>query len=473
VDYREQSKFFARYRMVAASLVAAAAGCFLWAFPRAAEAGWYGSALLALAGAGVAYCLWYMPLYLQLSVEYRKRFAWSVRVRWALIPALAALTLPLVAANGRWGAWVACVAIAATGALAARALLKSSRELLAELVPLALLLSDWLVVLVAVAYGSLPASGAAMGFALAWLLAVLGLGRPHGRGRPAVQAALWVLIAVVTPLTFQTLLAAFPDGLPVGAGLFPVVVAAGAVVLGALAERHHRAGVAATVADLSEFARVPPAHATEMLAHATGILAKNWNADAPKEPAEIARWYSENSQYYLYDLAQFHLAYKHIAFMRDVVSLARGRVLDHGAGIGDVALELARRGHETTYLDVDGVTKAFARWRAERAWLPVTFVSRLEEAEGPFDTIISLDVLEHLPEPEAEVDALVERLAPGGRIVVTAYFGPTKAHPMHFDHKLDLGAYLRARGLRDAKTFAMRHLRSEFLRKRGVLVYEK
>jgi hypothetical protein len=44
---------------------------------------------------------------------------------------------------------------------------------------------------------------------------------------------------------------------------------------------------------------------------------------------------------------------------------------------------------------------------------------------------------------------------------------------MHFDHDLDLARHLEARGLRDAKTFAMRHLRSEFLRKPGVLVFEK
>ena len=58
-------------------------------------------------------------------------------------------------------------------------------------------------------------------------------------------------------------------------------------------------------------------------------------------------------------------------------------------------------------------------------------------------------------------------------MIVTAAFGATKAHPMHFDHDLDLGAYLRSRGLVDAKTFAMRHLRSEFLRKSNVLVFEK
>jgi hypothetical protein len=44
---------------------------------------------------------------------------------------------------------------------------------------------------------------------------------------------------------------------------------------------------------------------------------------------------------------------------------------------------------------------------------------------------------------------------------------------MHFDHTLDLGAHLRARGLHDVKGFALRHLHSEFMGKAGVLVFEK
>ena len=210
-----------------------------------------------------------------------------------------------------------------------------------------------------------------------------------------------------------------------------------------------------------------------MLVTATGILARNWNDDPPVDPDAVGRWYEANSEYYLYDLAQFHLAYKHIRFMLDIVELSDGRVLDYGAGIGDLVLELARRQHDVTYLDVDGRTKAFARWRAERDWLPVTFASDLDEVEGAFDTIISLDVFEHLAEPLPVVDGLVEKLAPGGRMIVTAYFGATKSHPMHFDHDIDLGAYLRAAGLVDRKSFAMKHLRSQFLGKPGVLVFEK
>src|SRR5699024_7637554 len=158
----------------------------------------------------------------------------------------------------------------------------------------------------------------------------------------------------------------------------------------ARSDEHHRVDVAETVDQLSSFALVSPERAEELLATATGILARSWNENPPIGPTATARWYEQNSEYYLYDLAQVHLAYKHIAFMIDVVSLARGRTLDYGAGIGDLALELARRGHESTYLDVDGRTKAFARWRAERDWLAVDFASSLDELEGEFDTIVSL-----------------------------------------------------------------------------------
>ena len=47
------------------------------------------------------------------------------------------------------------------------------------------------------------------------------------------------------------------------------------------------------------------------------------------------------------------------------------------------------------------------------------FVDAIMAAEGPFDTILCLDVLEHLPDPWATIARLEAMLAPGGTLVVS------------------------------------------------------
>jgi SAM-dependent methyltransferase len=417
--------------------------------------------LLAVATAFGAY---YLPLYLGLTVERRKRYTWVVKVHPVAMGLLLVLAVPWLRSLGQWLAWLACLAITAVGVLAARRALKLNEDVDAvPPVPLGLFVGDLIVVLIAVNQGAGAVVACVIGLAFATTVFLVSAeGRTRWFGLLSAAAALACIPGIGSSWRFA-----------VFAILVEAVVASGTLVLAQMAGRQHLANVSATVDELTAFALVTPEYAEEMLVTATGILARNWNEDPPLDPDSVGRWYEANSEYYLYDLAQFHLAYKHIRFMLDIVELADGRILDYGAGIGDLVLELARRRHDVTYLDVDGRTKAFARWRAERDWLPVTFASNLDEVDGPFDTIISLDVFEHLAEPLPVVDGLVEKLAPGGRMIVTAYFGATKSHPMHFDHDIDLGAYLRAAGLVDRKSFAMKHLRSQFMGKPGVLVYEK
>lgn len=462
MNYAEQTRSLTRYRWIAASGAAMAVLLFARAvWDEWERIGIYGAALGALLVAATVYAMYYLPLYLRVSIEEQKRYAWSIRARYVLAGVLAVAALPALSALDRWIVWAAALAIMAASLAASRAYLKRNRDAgELPLLPLQLLLAELAIVLLAAGLG--PRSGLALAAAVGLAVTVYA----------AVATSAWQWAGLVAG-GLAVGLVARAVALDWAAIALVAVVAAATAMLARLADARHATNLAETVDDLSAFALVTPEHAAEMLATSTGILAENWRHAQPTGPAAVARWYEENSEYYLYDLAQFHLAYKHIAFMRDVASLAEGRVLDFGAGIGDLALELARVGHETTYLDVDGRTKAFAAWRAERDWIPLRFASELDELDGQFDTIISLDVFEHLAEPEPVIDALVERLAPGGRMIVTAAFGATKSHPMHFDHDLDLGRFLASRGLTDAKTFAMRHLRSEFLGKSNVLVFER
>jgi hypothetical protein len=110
-----------------------------------------------------------------------------------------------------------------------------------------------------------------------------------------------------------------------------------------------------TLACLSAFTGMDRGATEDRLMRSRRMLADAWkqaNLDE-NDKAGLARWYAENSLSYLFDIARFHLSYKHIAFSLDVVKLSRGRCLDYGAGNGELALVLARRGLLVTYFDGD------------------------------------------------------------------------------------------------------------------------
>jgi SAM-dependent methyltransferase len=455
-----------RYRVLAVYVAVVVAGTYVWSMTADPRRDGLAVRVVEISAVCVlAVLLYYLPLYLGLSVEARKPAVWSVRMRWVAIPVVACVLVATGDDASDLGASGGAVAALLVANFVGRVAIRSGSDETLAFVPVVHVIAE-LAALTLLTSADSPAALVSLGFAISGTLFVM-----TTQGHAQLVGALFVAAVCFVRLGSFELGGYRVEGSDPWLVVAPLAALCGAVVLNRVASRHHRVALDRTVDELAAFQQISREAAADLLVRSTGVLASSWNANPPKDGEAVARWYSENSNYYLYDLAQFHLAYKHVAFSLDVIGLAKGRVLDHGAGIGDVALELARRGHETTYLDVPGETQGFARWRAERDDVPLVFARSLDDATGPFDTIISLDVLEHLPEPRPVVDALVERLAPGGIFVVTAYFGPTKAHPMHFDHDFDLKAYLETKGLRDVKGFALRHLRSEVMRKPGVLVF--
>jgi 2-polyprenyl-3-methyl-5-hydroxy-6-metoxy-1,4-benzoquinol methylase len=110
---------------------------------------------------------------------------------------------------------------------------------------------------------------------------------------------------------------------------------------------------------------------------------------------------------------------------RDVFPLLEGplgRLLDVGGGVGATSAALRREGRASyaMLLDrvadgaADGVDDALAGNLEDPA-----FLGRAIAKGGLFDTIICLDVLEHLHDPWAVVAALHRGLVPGGTLVVS------------------------------------------------------
>ena len=105
-----------------------------------------------------------------------------------------------------------------------------------------------------------------------------------------------------------------------------------------------------------------------------------------------------------------------------IVPTPAGRVLDLGGGIGatGAALKAARGATFVVVADlvadgaVDGVDVAISGNLEDPA-----FLRTLLEDNGPFDTILCLDVLEHLRDPWAVVRELHKGLAKDGVIVAS------------------------------------------------------
>lgn len=95
-----------------------------------------------------------------------------------------------------------------------------------------------------------------------------------------------------------------------------------------------------------------------------------------------------------------------------------GRVLDVGCGVGQVVGALTRDGVEAYGVDVSEPNMARARQFSDRCQLYDG--SRLPFPDGHFACVGSLNVLEHVDQPEAFLQELVRVTQKGGRIVISS-----------------------------------------------------
>jgi ubiquinone/menaquinone biosynthesis C-methylase UbiE len=103
---------------------------------------------------------------------------------------------------------------------------------------------------------------------------------------------------------------------------------------------------------------------------------------------------------------------------------SEARVLDIGGGMGRIAVPLAAT-YDVTLCDVSEAMLALAHEAAGKAGQPLRLaVQRVDAsqpllyADGTFDLIVCLDLLPHLPDPQAALRELARVLTPGGTAII-------------------------------------------------------
>ena len=129
---------------------------------------------------------------------------------------------------------------------------------------------------------------------------------------------------------------------------------------------------------------------------------------------------------------------------------ARGQVLDFGGGIGTHALSAALlpQVDHVWFVDLNPHNRAFVQQRAEALGIGHKLSTHRDLAETGsvrFDTVVCLDVLEHLPDPSAQLLEFHGRMRAGAVAVLNWYFfkGNNGEYPFHFDDPVLVEQFFR------------------------------
>jgi len=142
------------------------------------------------------------------------------------------------------------------------------------------------------------------------------------------------------------------------------------------------------------------------------------------------------------DLAAWHITSKD--YISDTLKLqqrfSRNLVLDFGGGIGTHALAnaMSSKVKHVFFVDINETNRNFVEYRAKKLGVEkkLTFCKTVKDAQiSKFDTIVCLDVLEHLADPASQIEIFSEIMDYNSVALFNWYFykGEKNEYPFHID----------------------------------------
>lgn len=202
------------------------------------------------------------------------------------------------------------------------------------------------------------------------------------------------------------------------------------------------------IRDLKEYYELEHKQVMRFLRLGGQLNADFWHCINPKTEQEVKKIY-EDSPFYVFNLVFWHSSKYQRKLRLKFIELVEGRVLDYGAGIGDLCVKIAERGFDIDYADVQGKTFEFAKWLFFKNNYNIAMINLSKnKLSKKYNTILCIDVIEHVKDPKFLLKDFVGHLENNGRLIITALHPDiSKKVPMHFEIKFDVEKYLNSLGM--------------------------